>query len=63
MIRSDGLSVRIGCGISISFQLAVDIQITELPADFFPSVSCIHERFSASTHLRFVNASCPAERS
>ena len=34
MIRSDGLSVRIGRGISIPFQLAVDIQIAELPADF-----------------------------
>ena len=34
MIRSDGLSVRIGWGISIPFQLTVNGQITELPADF-----------------------------
>ena len=34
MIRPDGLSVRIGRGISIPFQLAVNGQIAELPANF-----------------------------
>ena len=34
MIRSDGLSVRIGWGISIPFLLAFNGQIAELPVDF-----------------------------
>ena len=34
MIRPESLSVRIGRGISIPFQLAVNGQIAELSADF-----------------------------